>query len=171
MKRAAPVVISLALLGCGKADAEGWAKDKLGAETESLRKEAQDAFQRASLVAGGIQPDASAHLPRPAIVLEPPPKFGELDHLRYHRVNAKLDEPITGPSDVKGIAVVSYGIWDASRFERTKTGHIAWIPDGTPFISVVAIDRASKVGKLHVAAGDGDDRVVELLQTLSGNEP
>lgn len=159
------------LFGCGKTDGEAWAKDKLGSDAESVRKEALTAYQLAIFVAGGIQPDPSAYLPRPFVVLEPPPSATETGTLRFHRVSSKLDEPIGSASDVKGFAVVRYGIWDNSKFVKLKSGATAWIPDGKPYIEIIAIDRSTREARLHVAEGDGDERVVELLGNLPRTAP
>lgn len=171
MRNWVTVGLVIATAACGREDAEGWAKDKLGQDAETLRKECMNQYELSVLVPGGIQPDPATYLPHPTVVLEPPPTMRESRHLRFHRVNPKLDEPIESVRDVKSCAVVSYGIWDASRFERTKTGHVAWIPDGKPFIQVVAIDRATGQGRLHVSPGDGDSDTIDLLARLPRSAP
>lgn len=99
------VVVALAGAGCKKPNANEWATERYGADASAaLKREAHEAYSRAELVPGGLQPSEVGRLPKPYLVFKV--AYGSDYDVDYHRVAASMDAP--SPTELRAFVVVRY---------------------------------------------------------------
>lgn len=161
-------VLAVAIVGpgCKKPNANEWATDRYGAEASAtLRREAREAFQRAEMIPGGLQPSESGRLPKPYLVFKV--AYGSDYDVDYHRVDASMEA--ASPVDLKGFAVVRY------TSEHSYTG-VARVRGGGKVLLgrtdrdvmiVTLVDRRTKIGTKILVVGQDDATLLDVLATAA----
>lgn len=157
--------IVLAASACKKPNANEWALERYGSVGETLRHDTENMFALAEGVAGGLNPSATAALPRPYLVFKV--AYGpDTNRLDFHRINKALD-PSPPIASVRGVAVVRY-VTDFTYQGTVRVRGGGHVVQGTykDMMLVTLIDRETKAARKIAVTGQEDADLTAALEGL-----